>query len=36
MALMAFKEGEHCEKTLSFYKNQFWRIKQDLSDAQDP
>ena len=24
---MAFKEGERCEKTLLFYKNQFWRIK---------
>ena len=35
-ALLAFKEGERCEKTISFYKNRFWRIKQDLYDAQDP
>ena len=36
MALIAFKEGEHCEKTLSFYKNRykFLRLKASAEHTQ--
>ena len=36
MTLMAFKEGERCEKTISFYKKSVLEDKQDIFYAQDP
>ena len=32
---MAFKEGERCEKTISFYKKSVLEDKHDLSDAHE-